>query len=219
LERGGIAVTLDKDFFNELRSIIQSDLGAIIPESIRPRVSELKSARLVSQRFAAVLETLIKKLHKKRKNLIFNADFIAYPGHICTFPDGRAFRRQLNIGFFASDDPDFDSIRFGLGFSINKNYSQAGVDEYNDFLVKVLGNPDTFNQFFCEVGGYAEPEFMNSISPMPLSIQTHTPVYTGDWRIFGNLLTWKDDCEIISNMDLLVEEMVRVFDLIARYGY
>ena len=209
----------EQDFFNELRSINQSDLGGIIPDSIRPRVSELKVAGIVSPHFAALLETLVKKLHKKRKAIIFNADFIAYPGHICTFPDGRAFRRQLNIGFFAGENPDHDGIRIGLGFSINKNFSQAGVDEYTDFLVKVVSAPDIFDEFFGKGGGYIEPEMLNSVLPMSFSIREHSPDYGGDWRFFGRYLSWRNDRDIICDMDLLVEEMIRVFDLIAKYRY
>lgn len=212
-------MAFNQEYFDELRSINQSDLGAIIHDSIRPRVSELKAAGLASPHFAATLETLVRKLYKKRKGLVFNADFLAYPGHICTFPDGRAFRRQLNIGFFAGDTPDDDGIRFGLGFSINKNFSQAGVDEYTDFLVKAVSAPETFDEFLEKVGGYAEPDMLNDISPMSLSIRQHTPDYDGDWRFFGRYLSWQNDREILCDMDLLVEEMAGVLGLIGERGY
>ena len=212
-------MTFNQEFFDELRCINQSDLGAIIPGSIRPRVSELKAAGLVTPNFAAVLEILVRKLHKKRKSLAFNADFVAYPGHICTFPDGLAFRRQLNTGFFAGDTPDNDGIRFGLGFSINKNFSQTGVDEYTDFLVKVVSAPENFDEFIEKVGGYAEPDLMHTVSPMSLSITENTPDYDGDWRFFGRYLSWRNDRDIVSDMELLVEEMIKVFELIAGYRF
>ncbi|HIJ95055.1 MAG TPA: hypothetical protein HPP94_04830 [Desulfuromonadales bacterium] len=44
--------------------------------------------------------------------------------------------------------PNNDCICFGPGFAVNKNFSQTGMDEYNDFLVKVLNNPAEFDEIF-----------------------------------------------------------------------
>jgi len=213
------AMEFDNDFFDELRGINQSDLGATIPDSIRPKVSELDSAGLVTKGFSVLLEKLTKKLYAKKKTLTFNADFIVYPRHICTFPYGLAFRRQLNVGFYAGDTHEDDCIRFGLGFPINKNFSQKGVDEYTDFLVKVVSAPQSFDEFFDKVGSYAEPDEMSVVSPMSLSIRQHTPDFEDDWRFFGRLLTYRNDADIICNMDNLVVEMVRIFDLISTCRY
>ena len=212
-------MNFNKDFFNELRGINQSDLGAIFPDSVRPRVSELKAAGLVSRDFAATLETLVKQLYRKRKRLAFNADFISYPGHICTFPVGYAFKRQLNIGFYAGENPADDGIRIGLGFPINREFSQEGWNYYTDFLIKVVAFPEVFNSFFERVGGYAEPASLMEVSPMSLSIKQHTPDKESDWRFFGQYLSLEKHKEIICRMDLLVDEMTTVFDLIDKYRY
>ena len=60
--------------------------------------------------------------------------FSAYPQHVCAFPDGKAFRKQINMGFYAGGDPDDDHARIGLGLSLNQEKSQNGIDEYVDFL-------------------------------------------------------------------------------------
>lgn len=90
---------------------------------------------------------------------------------------------------------------------------------YTDFLMKVVDQLKNFDTFFSEVGGYAEPEELMAVTPMSASIRHHTPDYSSDWRFFGRYLSWRDDARIISDMNLLVEEMVRVFDLIEKYRY
>jgi len=210
---------IDSDFFEELRNINQSDLGSIVTDSIRPKVSELRSGGQVSYKFPYALESLVKKLHQKRSSLAFNADFIAYPRHICSFPNGRAFRRQLNIGIFAGETVDDDGIRFGFGFSINRALCRSGVDEFNNFMMKIITSRNHFDRFFCEIGGYAEPEMLRQLSPMSKSILQQAPDLDGDWRFFGRWLSWRDNEYIICNIDLLVDEMIRVFDLIEKSKY
>lgn len=212
-------MNINKDFFNELRSINRSELAVIAPELFRPRVSELHASGLVSQQFVNTIESLVRKLNRRRKRFAFMPDFIAYPGHICTFPDGRAFRRQLNIGFFAGEDQENDGIRIGLGFPINREFSQEGWSYYTDFLIKVVAFPEVFDLFFERVGSYAEPASLMIVSPMSLSIKQHTPDQDSDWRFFGQYLSWEKHKEIICRMDLLVDEMTCVFDLIDNYRY
>lgn len=133
----------------------------IDPESFRPSVTELYNAGRVSHGFLNTLGDLVKGIYKAGHKL--SPSFRAYPQHICTFPDGKTFRKQINIGFYAGDDPAHDHVRIGLGFRLNQEMSPSGIDEYVDFLVDIAERPAEFDAVFSSLGGYAEPEHLLDI--------------------------------------------------------
>lgn len=161
-------MSFDRHFFDELRTLTKPLVEQIDPVNFRPSVTELYNAGIVSHGFLNTLGDLVKGIYKTGFKL--SPSFRAYPQHICTFPDGKAFRKQINIGFYAGDDPAHDHVRIGLGFRLNQEISQKGIDEYVDFLGDVAERPAEFDGTLAALGGYAEPEHLLETHPLSNSI-------------------------------------------------
>lgn len=207
----------DRHFFDELRTLSRAVVGQVDPENFRPTVTELYNASLVSHGFLNTLGDLVKGVYKAGYKL--SPSFRAYPQHICTFPDGKAFRKQINIGFYAGDDPAYDHVRIGLGFRLNQETSQKGIDEYVDFLGDIAERPVEFDATFSSLGGYAEPEHLLETHPLSKAVLTDKPDFADDWRFFGKCLTRTDDDAILSSIDSFVREAVSVFDVLTKSGF
>lgn len=207
----------DVKFFDELRTLTRPVVEQIDPVNFRPTVTELYNAGHVSHGFLNTLGDLVKGVYKAGHKLY--PSFRAYPQHICTFPDGKAFRRQINIGFYAGDGPENDYARIGLGFSLNQEMSQKGIDEYVDFLGDIAERPDEFDSTFASLGGYAEPEHLLDIHPLSRAVLADKPDFSDDWRFYGKCLTRKDDEAVLSSIDSFIREAVSVFDKITKAGF
>lgn len=213
----GKFMQFNRHFFDELRTLIRPVIEQIDPESFRPSVTELYNAGIVSHGFLNTLGDLVKGVYKAGYKL--SPSFRAYPQHICTFPDGKAFRRQINIGFYAGDDPALDHVRIGLGFPMNLVMSQNGIDDYVDFVGDVAERPAEFDAVFSSLGGNAEPEHLLEALPLSSAVLTDKPDFTDDWRFYGKRLTRTDDEAALSSMDGFIREAVSVFDKISKAGF
>lgn len=209
-------MAFNKHFFDELRTLTRPVVEQIAPESSRPSVTELYKAGFVSHGFLNTLGDLVKGIYKAGHKL--SPSFRAYPQHVCTFPDGKAFRKQINIGFYAGNDPDSDHARIGIGFSLNQEKSQKGIDEYVDFLGDIAERPDEFDATVASLGGYAEPEHLLGILPLSKAVLADRPDFADDWRFYGKCLTRKDDEAVLSSMDNFIREAVSVFDKLKKAG-
>lgn len=207
----------DKHFFDELRTLTRPVVEQIDPEKFRPSVTELYNAGLVSHAFLNTLGDIVKGVYKAGHKL--SPAFRAYPQHICTFPDGKAFRKQINIGFSAGDDPAYDHARIGLGFRLNQEMSQNGIDEYADFFGDVAESPDEFDSTFASLGGYAEPDDLLDIHPLSKAVLADKPDFADDWRFYGKCLTRRDDEAVLNSMDSFIREAVSVFDKLTKAGF
>lgn len=206
-------------WFDELRSLSLEKLGLVQPASFRPTVAELYAGGAISQAFLNSTLELVKGLQATHFKLA--PLFRAYEHHICNFPAGKAFRKQWNIGFTAGDDVTGDFVRIGIGFSLNKEMSQQGIDEYADFLAQVAQRKDAFDETFSLLGYYAEP--FGVLKEMSLSrlILKDTPNLADDWRFFGKVLQRSnpDDAIHLISSEALAQEAVRVFTIIEKNGF
>jgi hypothetical protein len=209
----------DKEWFNELRQLSDQAIAVINPKSFRPTVDELVTHDLVSNNFLNSTLELVKGLNKTK--FPFSPLFRVYPGHICNFPRGKAFRKQWNIGFYAGDDPSQDCTRIGIGFSLNKEMSQQGIDEYVDFIEKIAEHPEKFDSTFHELGNYAEPHHLLTQQPLSSTIIADQPNFNDDWRFFGKILVYSSehDRSILNSIDMFIDESAAVFDHINQSGF
>lgn len=209
----------DREWFDELRSISEDSLAGLDSKGFRPTIDELVDQGIVSRPFMNTTLALAKALNKTPYP--FPPLFRAYERHIVNFPKGRAFRKQWNIGFYAGEDPSGDSVRIGLGFSLNTAMSEQGIDEYADFAGKVAGDPAGFNRFFSAVGGYCEPFESPEDQSMASIIINDSPRFEDDWRFFGKLLTCdsQEHQSIIASIDSLTNEIIAQFNAIENFGF
>ena len=210
----------DNNFFDELRTLNETVISPITPEAYRPSVRELHTHNRVSTKFLMTTTDFVKKLYQKSKHKYqFSFDFRVYPQHICNFSNKKSFRKQLNVGFSAGNVDIDDSVRIGLGFSINMNINQRGVDEYLDFLRNISRNPKKFDNTFSQLGNYAEPSNIFSPTLNSTMVLNDTPDYNDDWRFYGKLINFKKNRNIFSSVDTFADEVIKVFDHILTSGY
>ncbi len=199
----------DINFFNELKTLTSAVIAPINPEAYRPSVPELYQHNRVSDKFFMTTAEFVKKLYQKSNHRYhFALGFRVYPQEIYNFSKGKAFRKQLNVGFSAGDNESQHCAKIGLGFSLNMNEKQKGIDEYLDFLQNVLRNQNKFNNTFSQLGSYN--------STLVLS---DTPDFNDDWRFYGKSLCLNNYHNILSSVDSFVDEVIKVFDHIRANGY
>jgi hypothetical protein len=141
--------------------------------------------------------------------------------HVYTRSEGRAFRKQWNIGLSITEDPSRDYLRVGLGF-ILKAKDHRGWDDWADFYVLVQANQPAFDQLFAaHLGGlgYAEPDTL-----MPITAQRllqHVPNTDDDWVFVGQRLSWANeaDLQILNDHPQFIDTCDKVFKRIRAAGY
>lgn len=214
-------VGFDTTFFDELRLLTAANIAPVSPQSYRPTVSELYQENRVSRQFLIETMDLIKTITTRNAAYRFDPDFRVYPQHITNWSRKRAFRKQLNVGFYAGDNPDEDSVRIGLGFRLNYNEKSQGVDEYLEFLAKIQSDPIHFDNLLSGLGNYAEgltPQG-NPAAPLSAQILVDSSDYNDDWRFYGKVLYCSTGASILASLNLFVDEIISVFDQITRAGY
>jgi len=213
-------MSFDINFFNELRMLTPAVIAPITPEAYRPSVEELYLHNRVSRNFLLTTVEFVKKLYQKSNHRYhFAFEFRVYPQHICNFSKRKAFRKQLNVGFWAGDDENNDCARIGLGFSLNMNEKQQGIDEYLNFLQDVRLNPNKFDNTFSRLGSYGEPTDIFSPNATSALVLSDSPDYNEDWRFYGKILCLNNFNDVFSSIDSFVDEVIRVFDHIRANGY
>lgn len=206
----------DENFFDELRLLTAEAIAPVTPQKYRPTVSELYHENRVSRPFLMKTMDLIKELNMRNSGYGFDPNFRVYPQHITNWSRKKAFRKQLNVGFCAGDNPKEDSARIGLGFSLSYNNKPRGVDDYLEFLENVRSQPTNFDNLLSELGNYCEglPPLASSHSMLSEQVLTDKPDYNDDWRFFGKILYRHTSANILSSLNLFVDEIVNVFDKI-----
>jgi hypothetical protein len=204
----------DRAWFDELRTLDAVAVQALPREAFVPHLHEAQFAGAVSNAFGQVAMDLLRGLYQTRYP--FARDFCVYERHICVFPVGRAFRGQWNIGFYASDsreEPDY--ARIGVGFRLRRDIGPEGIDDYTDFVQRVLANPQSFDATFRALGNYAE-----GLPPgTPLSaaaIRNDNPNFDDDWRFYGKCVS---DPNILQSLNRFLSTSLDVFDTIRRAGF
>lgn len=179
----------DINFFNELRTLTGAVLAPINPEKYRPSVPEIHKNGGLSSKFLITTCEFVRELYQQsRHREEFAIEFRANqdcPRHIYNYTKGRAFRKQLNVGFTAGENEKDDCVRIGLGFSLNQNEKLQGIDDYTDFILNVSANPTHFNNTFAILGNYGEPDHIFSPTLSAAKVLSDTPNFDDDWRFYG----------------------------------
>lgn len=216
-------MAIDIRWFDELRKLDRVKLNRVAsPERFVPSVAELEAVGALSRDFLIVTLDLVKAFSKTSYPMDIN--FRAYERHITTFTKGRAFRKQLNIGFTAGESSKDDYVRIGMGFRLGlprDERGQKGVEDYLEFLEKVKKAPEAFDTAFAKLGNYAEPQSLLKGSSLSAGVLNDKPDYSNDWRFFGKKLSFKkpDDQKMIESVEELTKEAVSVFDIISESGF
>ncbi len=211
----------DINFFNELRTLTPAVIAPITPQAYRASVEELYQHQpsRVSIDFLMTTVEFVKKLYQKSNRRYRFTFFRAYPQHICNFSKGKAFEKQLNVGFSAGNNENEHFARIGLGFSLNMSQKEQGIDDYNDFWQSVKLNPNKFNNTFSQLGSYGEPTNIFFPSLNSALVINDKPNCNDDWRFYGKLLCLNNNHNILSSVDNFVDEVIQVFNHIRNSGY
>lgn len=112
------------------------------------------------------------------------------------FPEGRALRKQWNIGFAARDNPDEDFVR--IGFRLSDHAETPVIMEYLEFREQVRRRQAAFDSTFQALGNYYEflgPGELDisesAVGPLSAIIIADEPPLDG-WRFFGRRLRFRD---------------------------
>ena len=145
----------DNVWFDELRNLSNEKISKAKINGVQgyaPLLQELFGYRLVSYHLLNEVDYLLSELEDTDYEF-HPLGFRAEERHIYLFQNGRAFRQQWNIGFFAGEDPSEDYARIGLGFSLNLRLSDGkGREEYAYFTKKIRDNLDDFNILMHDIG-------------------------------------------------------------------
>ena len=208
----------DKDWFEDLGKITESHVDGARALGISERVpylEELYNYKLASQNLYIPTLELLKRLSRTR--YVMSPHFRVHPGHIYTFPKGKAYRWQTNIAFSSGESCD---ARIGIGFDI-RSYEDRSVDDYVEFREKLSLNKQSFNAAFKSLGSYSEPEdiFKNKSSLADAILSDNN--WADSWRFYGRVLRLDipEDRIILESMDHFVDEVLRVFDIIRNAGF
>lgn len=216
-------MSFDINFFNELRTLTGAVLAPIRPDRYRPSVPEIHMNGGVSNSFLITTCEFVRELYQtSRHREQFAIEFRANqesPRHIYNYTKGKAFRKQLNVGFSAGNNEDDDCVRIGLEFSLNQNRKAEGVADYNDFFISVSTNPSHFDTTFAALGSYGEPNHIFSPRLSSTIVLGDSPNFDEDWRFYGKLLYFRSNQSLISNMSSFVNEVINVFNHIRNTGY
>jgi hypothetical protein len=208
----------DAAWFDELRGVTDTRISVVQPAEFRPTVNELRIAGVIGVVFSQTAIRVLQLLYKTPYQ--FDRDFRVMERHIFTFPSGRAFRKQWNIGFYADDQPSGDCARIGIGFRLRRELTPEGIDDYSDFVARALSRPGDFDSLFAGLGNYVEniPATGGSLAT---ALRSDTPDFDDDWRFFGKCLHASDsaDRKILESEDLLAKEAVATFAKIQRAGF
>jgi hypothetical protein len=209
----------DPKWFNQLRALSRDKVLRIQSPRMRPSVYELRNAGILRQTFVDVTDKFAKGLFKY--NYPMSPEFRVHDErHIYTFPTGRSFKRQWNVGFYAGETASEDYMRIGLGFRLNRHYEPEGLDEFTDFLGAVVQRQKDFDRLMKGLGNYTEPTFKKKGS-LAQAVLADQPDFEDDWRFYGKRLRPLDrkDLRILSSIDLLAEECANIFDQIKQSGF
>jgi len=216
-------MSFDINFFNELRALTGAVLAPIRPDKFRPSVPEIHRNGGVSSNFLITTCDFVRELYQRsRHREQFAIEFRANqdsPRHIYNYTKGRAFRKQLNVGFSAGNNEKDDCVRIGLGFSLNQNQKLEGITDYSDFILRVTTNSTHFDTTFVALGSYGEPNHIFSPRLSSTIVLGDTPDFNDDWRFYGKLLYFHSNQSLISNMNSFVNEVINVFNHIRTAGF
>ncbi len=201
----------DQIWFDELRTLNAAIVQRLPHQAFVPQLHEAHLAGALSTGFVQTAMELLRRLYQTRYP--FGRDFCVYERHICVFPQGRAHRGQWNIGFYAGDSNDQeDFARIGVGFRLRRDICPEGIDDYTDFVQRVLASPQVFDTIFSTLGSYSE----GVPSATATAIRTDNPEPDDDWRFFGTRVI---DQSVLQNLGRVATKAVQVFDTIRNSGF
>jgi hypothetical protein len=99
-----------------------------------------------------------------------------------------------------------------VGFRLRRDICPEGIDDYTDFVQRVLAQPQTFDATFGNLGSFAEPPPATATSTF---VRSDNPNVDDDWRFYGMCVT---DPSILQSLNRFLNTSVGVFDAIRTAG-
>lgn len=208
----------DSTWFTNLAGISDCEVlaagGLGILENV-PYLEEMYAYNLVPSDFYFTCLELLRRLSKTGYRM--SPHFRVAAQHIYVFPQGKAYRCQPNIGFWAGES---HMARIGVGFDIRSTIEKS-VDDYLEFRDRVTNNDKAFDQAFEGLGPYSEPDHIFRNQPSLAKAVLADKNWVDDWRFYGRCLRHdvREDRAVLGSMDLFVDEVVRVLGMIEQAGF
>ncbi len=208
----------DGKWFDDLAKITEKEVdgarGLGISENV-PYLEEMYAYNLVPSDFYFTCLELLRRLSKTKYRMSPHIRVAAQ--HIYVFPQGKAYRWQPNIGFWAGES---HMARIGVGFDIRSTIEKS-VDDYLKFRDRATNNGKAFDQVFQALGPYSEPDHIFRNQPSLAKAVLADKNWVDDWRFYGRCLRLNAPEEriVLDSMDLFVNEVVRVLGMIEQAGF
>jgi hypothetical protein len=210
----------NKRWFDTLASLTKDKLSHVSTRSRRvPSVENLLDEDLVGPEFAEPVDELVQELADRGHRL--GTRIRVEPQHVYTYPQGTAYKRQKNVGFYGTDSP---RMRIGVGLRLEERSSESGVKQLEAFLRPIAENPQAFDDLYHRLGGYSE--LMNEgwyppeVDPERPSAKytERRPETKGDWMFYGAQLSREDPAHrwILADVGRVAGFAAEVFEVIER---
>ena len=206
-----------REWFDQISDVDNAVLDSVTPSRYQPTVEEvIEQTKHFNAAFRNALIDFVEGLHRKGHTLSFR--FRVESKHVYTYPKGRAYREQLNVGFYSREQA---WMRIGVGYRHASNDDKS-VDDLMRFLKAIEKKGDRFDSL---VGSFHQPHLapsslsLDSPSKSILTYINGDGVTQGrypDWLFWGTKLDFSrgEDREILASSSKLVEHVADVFDRI-----
>jgi len=166
--------------------------------------------------FRDTLLDVVKALHERGHLLSYRLRVESK--HVYTYPKSRAYREQLNVGWYSRDEA---WMRIGVGYRRAKNNDKS-VDDLMGFLEAIEKEGDRFDSLMESFHRpYLTPPSLSLSAPSQSIITCIrgdgiTKWTLPDWLFWGTRLDFsrEEDREILESSSKLVDHVADVFDRI-----
>jgi hypothetical protein len=210
-------MSFSTEWFNQLSDVDQSVLATVHTSRYRPTVEDvMEQTEYFDAAFRDTLLDVVKALQGRDHLLSYRLRVESK--HVYTYPKGRAYREQLNVGWYSRDQA---WMRIGVGYRRATNNDKS-VDDLMEFLRAIEKEGDRFDSL---IGSFHRPY----LTPLSLSLdapsQSIITYIRGDgitkgtlpgWLFWGTRLDFsrEEDREILESSYKLVDHFTDVFDRI-----
>lgn len=213
-------MSFDKRWFDALATLTEDKLKRVSTRPRRvPSVENLLEEDLVDPGFAEPLDEFVRELADRGHRL--GTRIRTEPKHVYTYPQGTAYKRQKNVGFYGTDSP---RIRIGVGLRLEERSSESGLEQLEAFLRPIAENPQAFDDLYDRLGGYSElmsegwyPPDVDPERPSA-KFTERRPGTKGDWMFYGAQLHREDPADrwVLSDVSRVAGFAAEVFEVIER---
>jgi len=203
------------EWFEQLSTVNGTVLENVIPSRYQPTVEEvIEQTDSLKTSFLNPLHDFVEGLHKRKHQLSFR--FRVEDRHVYTYPKNRAFREQLNVGFYSREQA---WMRIGVGYRRVQN-SDKGGDDLMKFRAALENKGERFDTLIRSFRRpYLEPTSVSFQSPSTSILRCINGDGTArrefpEWLFWGTKLDFfhEEDREILASTSKLVDHVADTFN-------